>query len=772
MERSNPWLGLRKLVPVILAVFMALGAVAAHAEERQGSGSLASAMGAPVHRKYVKDNGDGTYDLTLSVTGDSMQSSMKRPKPVDVIMVLDRSSSMLEKIGKNSNTTRWDAAKKAAESLTKRLLTTENAGRDPSLQNRMAVVTFDVWGLIGQFAGTTQWTTSVSDASVFLWDESRKPKPHRGTNWESAWQRVNDLLYGREARSGVDKHVVFLTEGGPTFRTSPREYRGFVSSGEESDGVWWDKDNTDDNRTDNRPVYGGGVSDFMGRCYRAALAEARKRGNAKLFAVGVGDAAANATVKKFAHEAGGEFFDGGNLGALEHSFDKILEEILDITQHYRGVSLKDELSDYVRPVNDKDGEEFAPRLLSGAFDASNASVGGTDAAAKNMRVWYDGKHRTLRLDFTGDSQLTAGVTYWVTLTIAPTKKAQNDYVKSGGKYPHVGDTDTDAPDRSTSSGKPGFYANAAATLSYKVVTSTNGKTDVGKEQTVMLAKPVVQVQTTTVTLIAKVDNTHAGSYGAKPSDWLLSAMDANGRGLQSAAPSVPVAMESGESGTEKMATQTTLVTPGSYKLSSTRNPDSTYPYFAGYMAGKWFCTDDKGNKLDATNPSVADEVTVRNGQNVTCVLTYTSKPGGISWTKVDERGTRLGGSGWSLAGPGGFSRTVTDNGEHDIDKATGGLHVAGLHWGEYTLTETKAPDGYQKLGKPLTVKVLPTGDADHKPSSFTVKAGDGGRIVNRKVGAPGGAGLAATGAETAVVIAVAALSILAAGAMQLARRRR
>lgn len=62
-------------------------------------------LGKPVHSKRIGDNGDGTYTLTLDVTGKTQTSGGTTTTPVDVVMIIDRSSSMNKDITTSSETT-------------------------------------------------------------------------------------------------------------------------------------------------------------------------------------------------------------------------------------------------------------------------------------------------------------------------------------------------------------------------------------------------------------------------------------------------------------------------------------------------------------------------------------------------------------------------------------------------------------------------------------------------------------------------------------------
>ena len=80
-------------------------------------------------------------------------------------------------------------------------------------------------------------------------------------------------------------------------------------------------------------------------------------------------------------------------------------------------------------------------------------------------------------------------------------------------------------------------------------------------------------------------------------------------------------------------------------------------------------------------------------------------PGELSWTKVGPDKALLAGSEWTLAGPKG-SFTVVDNGINDDDPVEGQLKVDELNMGEYTLTETKAPAGFQLNDQPFTATLV------------------------------------------------------------------
>ncbi|MCD7101594.1 MSCRAMM family protein [Pseudoclavibacter sp. 13-3] len=154
----------------------------------------------------------------------------------------------------------------------------------------------------------------------------------------------------------------------------------------------------------------------------------------------------------------------------------------------------------------------------------------------------------------------------------------------------------------------------------------------------------------------------------------------------------------------------------------------------------------------------------QNAVNVTLnAITNQRIPGSLTWQKTDATtGDALAGSEWSLVGPDGKATTVVDNGAGDEDPEIGALKVSGLAWGEYTLTESKAPQGYQldATAHPVTI------DAEHVSIDL-------GAITNAADPVPpvtNSGDLARTGLTVGGIAAGAAL--VSAGAALLMTRRR
>ncbi|MDI9627350.1 MAG: SpaA isopeptide-forming pilin-related protein [Acidobacteriota bacterium] len=198
-----------------------------------------------------------------------------------------------------------------------------------------------------------------------------------------------------------------------------------------------------------------------------------------------------------------------------------------------------------------------------------------------------------------------------------------------------------------------------------------------------------------LTLVKVVDNPQEGTGYAEPSDWTLTA--AGGSGSSSAS------TVTGVSGTADVTH--VQVIPGFYDQLS-----ETSPLSDGYRWTDLNCVEAGGDttigfmrNVDQLGVITGGSFNVRGGNDITCTYTNTPKPGSAVWQKADEKGAALAGSEWSLTGPGVSANTVVTDctqatcptGQYtDQDPTPGRFKLADLVWGEYTLTESKAPAGY------------------------------------------------------------------------------
>ena len=182
--------------------------------------------GSPLHSKTRSDNGDGTYKLELSVTGDA-DNKLSNDTHINVLIVYDESSSMTMYNAPGSSTSRADHAEDAMYSFINGLINYKNKGVDIY----SAVVGFGTGSDIR--AG---WTNNLTTVQA-LFDEGTDDNgavssvhaysSHNGTNWSAALSTADSLLGTGDAnvnndglkdigRDSYPTFVILVTDGGPT----------------------------------------------------------------------------------------------------------------------------------------------------------------------------------------------------------------------------------------------------------------------------------------------------------------------------------------------------------------------------------------------------------------------------------------------------------------------------------------------------------------------------------------------------------------------------
>lgn len=387
MRSNNMW---RRFFAMAAAVVFAVAAMVPAAAMADVVDDLASTS--PVHEKTLKDNGDGTYDLTLSVSGDAEQTD--KVKPVDIVLVVDASTSMNWKIDGIGSKTRMQAAHDAAAALAEELLTAENANLPADQQTRISVVTFGVKAELAQ-----GYSTNAEDISKAV---PTKAKYFEGTNWEAALILANEQLANKQlgARENAEKHVIFLSDGDPTLRMSAE---GFGESGIE----WnlFDGKNLDG-------TYGTRVDDPNGRNLSAATRVAKGRPASSMYVVNTSKSAKE--MGTFAEKTGGSLLDGTTENNLAAAFSQI-GQVVRKSVSYQDVALTDQLSSWVEFVSADDGSVGNIRYIKNGNDWIGAPPAKID---RDTLTWNLGT-------------LDKGATYSVTFTIRPNAQAKADVASKG-----------------------------------------------------------------------------------------------------------------------------------------------------------------------------------------------------------------------------------------------------------------------------------------------------------------------------------------------------
>ena len=484
----------RKPVLALLAVLLTALCVtlsvpsAAFAE---GEGGIAS--NPPVHTKTITPNDDGTYDLSLTVTGATELSETKTS--ANVIVVQDVSGSMKEAVyrykyekidsplwfgdtygmvngepvvlsrdwsgtwyykdasgnkvpytgdfyrqDKSEQGTRLDVAKKALKSLADQLIASDDSTIKLSLE------TFSDRG------NTPSQYYTGGQASDFK-DAVNGLRAKGGTNWVDALTKANE-----KAKEDPDTptYVIFLSDGMPTY-------------GRDSLG------NTTGNGSSYQPEY------LKDEYFNNAVDEANKRPSnvAGLFTVYTGSEAEQ-RMNSFAQKTtGGSAFDGTDSEKLNAAFANIIQTITK-SASYKDVRIVDKLSEYVTGT-----------AADGAIDPESVSY------QKNGETWAEapaasiGKDGTLSWDLSSVGELEKGTTYKVTFKVTPSQAAYDEAAKNGEAAELPSNDD------------------AGTKVFYKTVLKETGKDDqVSGEKSDSFEVPTFSVPVDTVTVKKEWANTN------------------------------------------------------------------------------------------------------------------------------------------------------------------------------------------------------------------------------------------------------------------------
>lgn len=390
----------------------------------------------PEFSKTLTDNEDGTYTLSLNVTGRGINASTN-PK-ANVIFVVDTSSSMDKSEGTGTGNSRLHDTKPALKTLAQDLLLSNSMeGKDPDTVE-LSMISFD-GGVVDEIG----WTT---DYNAFKNRVDNGLTLHRGTDWEDALKRAYSLGLAKQAAEPDQKvFVVFFTDG------EGSQYTSFHGQGTYHTTV--------------NPNYGKWYSYFL--CRESAKDEARAIVNAGMQFYAI--YAFNKDGDKYKGEAGSDllrnlvrhaynseelgnrnfFARASNTAELEAAFNSILLSV----REFLGVSdvvLNDDITS----------------LTSTGINLVSSAVGGFSYSRSGGRygsgtVWEDAPQATHTDREDGDAGsvmwdlgsmvLEEGVTYTVSFKVWPSQEAYDwlANLENGTRtWEDVVEAGLDAPDGS------------------------------------------------------------------------------------------------------------------------------------------------------------------------------------------------------------------------------------------------------------------------------------------------------------------------------------
>lgn len=391
------------------------------------------------HEKYVELNEDGTYDLNLTAVGSV--GSEERKAQVDVVYVLDMSSSMNDGLDGSSSAIITKKRIKLASDAIRSMA--ENLTKNDKIDAQFALAKFGTREM-----DSMEWT---NEPTVLLNALETSAGNNQGTNYEAGLKSAKNLLES-STRDGAIKIVIFVSDGDPTY----------YGTGQGNGGSF------DQTALDRAKEVVASMSDID-----------------HFYAVGVGPNSSYSHLGELINAVaeGVEtqpVFEGKDEQSLSGAFDSIEGNITYI--RCSNVTISDTLSSYVEVISNSEKVEIynsAGELVAGP--AKTVSYEGEAFTAK-----YDETTRQLTLDFPNNYTLQQDWTYKVTAAIQPNQAAYDLY-QSSNEYPNKGDAGTGT----TSEDKDGFFSNERATLTYTVN---------GEEKAEDYAMPVIQLHPNTLTI--------------------------------------------------------------------------------------------------------------------------------------------------------------------------------------------------------------------------------------------------------------------------------
>ena len=397
-----------------------------------GDGEALNADDYPITReKTLTSNDDGTYKLTLSVTGKKDNSELR--KPVNVVFVYDTSNSM--KYDKNGNSTnvvanqRITIAKEASTAMVDELMKW-NKDEDENFTGdtvQMAFITFNRTASIAELNNTTGESSHITNDPEVVKAKIENATVAQYTNWEDALIKANSIDFGDDD----PVHIIFVSDGAPTARYSRN---GYTADGG-SEGQW----GTNQQFT----------TESKQKCHEAAERAAHdiKAANKTLYTIGAFPVKHDNGIDELEQlqdllfdEDKSNYYSATDKESLEEAFDDICDKISTsvgytevhvtdgITDLTASTDVKGKVKDYTYEILDKSGNKVTD---SNVLNALNGSAGYD--LDKGAVVWnfptyitVDGEQKRFVLE--------DGYKYLVSFTVWPEQETYDTLAELENKY--------------------------------------------------------------------------------------------------------------------------------------------------------------------------------------------------------------------------------------------------------------------------------------------------------------------------------------------------
>ena len=434
-------------------------------------------------------NGKDDYRLYLDA------SFGVREKAIDVLLVVDNTSSMTERFYyKGERSTRQEVANELINGSSK------YGGQSEGIisqimklnpQNKVGLITFCgdgkySKGLIfpdnkDRFTDAALGWTSLDEEGGNVPYVDVSNKGGSGTNYMSGLLRADEYFSDpKVSTDGNDKYMIFISDGEPNDRMEPLgdgRYKYVMDSG---DDVGFYK-RFFVSRNEDVTSFFIGIKGKYDKDYQA------------LEQMGKGS-----------YKYGGRYYPASDGDALAEAFSHIKESL-----HPTDVKITDELSQYVnlnlkqpdlkveRTYKDSSGYEqtevvwqHKASIDATSIDVNGRNLGGkpygaTDCVESVIYTPLTSKDSTgkIELKFKEGYKIGNDSKFTISYNVKVNETAKRELREKQGKYPDMGESNTDFANNDTSSKKEGFFANKKAYVKYKIANEPKKN---------MYKKPVVQ----------------------------------------------------------------------------------------------------------------------------------------------------------------------------------------------------------------------------------------------------------------------------------------
>lgn len=425
----------------------------------------------PKHRKYVEDNGDGSYTLTLEVQG--MSETETEVKPSDIIILMDVSGSMIYPLEGNAEFHPLDPEDKEADAVSRITLVRNAMGeltdsvlteaQKEGIDNRISLIGFSMYA---QARYPETWNTWGNDAAAFM---HKVPTyynlcvfydQYQGTNLQNGLQRMLEQL--KASDPDREKYILIISDGEPMNYMENDDMNGTATGAglteEENKRIAYEAAE----RTRDEYL-----------AYLAQNPDVKEQTHTYFLAVGGTNNIER--LKKFGEGMGAEYTFINDAGDMSPFFENIKKEI---NKECYDVTITDTLSEYVELDAAGTIMDYTAEMKKNGKTTKIPSEAG-------LSVSFNNRKHQVTIDFADTYTLDPEATYSVSFDITPSQEAM-DYFGEHESYPHTGEADTGT----TSEGKKGFFSNEEAVLTYSF-----GKS---KDQEVKFNKPVIQTELTKI----------------------------------------------------------------------------------------------------------------------------------------------------------------------------------------------------------------------------------------------------------------------------------